>query len=240
MVNDVSLSAGPNSATLRPLGAMLTARKRATPFNPKTFLERAGEGGTTLQCQKHQILFAQGDTADAVFYILEGLVKLTVISPQGKEAVVAILESGDFFGEASLAEQMVCIATATSLDASTIIRIHRTAMNRVLHHEPVFSELFMSHLVARNVRIQEDLVDQLFNSAEKRLARTLLLLAHSGKEGKQKLIIPNISQGTLAEMVGTTRSRISFFMNRFKKLGFIEYNAGYQVHRSLINVVLPS
>jgi CRP-like cAMP-binding protein len=240
MVNDVSLSAGPNSAILRPLGATLTARKRATPFNPKTFLERAGEGGTTLQCQKHQILFAQGDTADAVFYILEGLVKLTVISPQGKEAVVAILESGDFFGEASLAEQMVCIATATSLDASTIIRIHRTTMNRVLHNEPVFSELFMSHLVARNIRIQEDLVDQLFNSAEKRLARTLLLLAHSGKEGKQKLIIPNISQGTLAEMVGTTRSRISFFMNRFKKLGFIEYNAGYHVHRSLINVVLPS
>lgn len=240
MVNDVALSAGPNGATLRPLGTMSVARKRATPFNPKTFLERAGEGGTTLQCQKHQVLFTQGDTADAVFYILEGLVKLTVISPQGKEAVVGILESGNFFGEACLAEQMVCIATATSLDASTIVRIDRTTMNRVLHRDPAFSELFMSHLVARNVRSQEDLIDQLFNSAEKRLARTLLLLAHSGKEGTQKLIIPKISQETLAEMVGTTRSRVSFFMNRFKKLGFIEYNAGYQVHQSLINVVLPS
>lgn len=240
MVNDVALSAGPNGATLRPLGTMSVARKRTTPFNPKTFLERAGEGGTTLRCQKHQVLFTQGNAADAVFYILEGLVKLTVISPQGKEAVVAILESGDFFGEACLAEQMVCIATATSLDASTIIRIDRTTMNRVLHRDPAFSELFMSHLVARNVRSQEDLIDQLFNSAEKRLARTLLLLAHSGKEGKHKLIIPKISQETLAEMVGTTRSRVSFFMNRFKKLGFIEYNAGYQVHQSLINVVLPS
>jgi CRP-like cAMP-binding protein len=222
---------------------MSLAGKRATPFNPRTFLERAGEGKTTLECQKHQILFAQGDAANAVFYILEGLVKLSVVSQQGKEAVVAILERGDFFGEACLAGQVVCSATATSLDTSTIVRIDRATMKRALHNEPTFSELVMSHLVTRNVRIQEDLIDQLFNSAEKRLARTLLLLARFGREDNPKMVIPRINQETLAEMVGTTRSRVSFFMNRFKKLGFIEYinyNAGYQVHSSLINVVLPS
>ena len=241
MANDFSLSPGANGATLRqrPLGGISKACKRATPFNPRTFLARVGEGGTTLQCQKHQILIAQGDAANAVFYILEGRVKLTVISPQGKEAVIAILKSGEFFGEACLAGQLVCMATATSLDPSTILRIDRATMNRVLLIEPAFSELFMSHLMTRNVRFQEDLVDQLFNSAEKRLARTLLLLAHVGHEDKSELVIPKISQETLAEMVGTTRSRVSFFMNRFKKLGFIEYNAGLRVHRSLIKVVLP-
>jgi len=197
----------------------------------------------TVQCRKHQILFAQGDAANAVFYILNGLVKLTVISPQGKEAVVGILESGDFFGEACLAGQLESIATATSLGESTVVRIDRAAMTRVLHKEPAFSELFMSHLVMRNLRTQEDLVDQLFNSAEKRLARTLLLLSHCGRGDHSETIIPGISHEMLAEMVGTTRSRVSFFMNRFKKLGFIEYmypNAGYQVHRSLMDVVLPS
>jgi len=214
------------------------AGKQAAPFNPKTFLAQAGDGRSTLQCQKHQTLFAQGDAANAVFYIQEGRVKLTVVSPQGKEAVVAILGSGDFFGETCLAGQLVCLATATSLDASTIVRIDRGTMNRVLYNEPAFSELFMLHLMTRNIRTQEDLVDQLFNSAEKRLARTLLLLAHFGKEGKPELVIPKISQETLAEMVGTTRSRVSFFMNRFKKLGFIEYTDGLHVHRSLLSVVL--
>ena len=216
------------------------AGKQTPPFDPKTFLARAGDGSTTLQCQKHQTLFTQGDAANAVFYIVEGWIKLTVISPQGKEAVVAILERGDFFGEACLAGQLVCMATATSLDASKVVRIHRAIMTRILHNEPAFSELFMSHLVTRNIRTQEDLVDQLFNSAEKRLARTLLLLARFGGEDNPTMVIPRINQETLAEMVGTTRSRVSFFMNRFKKLGFIEYinyNAGYQVHNSLINVV---
>jgi CRP/FNR family transcriptional regulator, cyclic AMP receptor protein len=234
------LSTGPRTATMRPPGGMSMADKQATPFNPKTFLARAGDGRSTLQCQKYQTLFAQGDAANAVFYIQEGRVKLTVISPQGKEAVVAILGSGDFFGETCLAGQLVCLATATSLDASTIVRIDRSTMNRVLYNEPAFSELFMLHLVTRNIRIQEDLVDQLFNSAEKRLARTLLLLAHFGKESKPDLAIPKISQETLAEMVGTTRSRVSFFMNRFKKLGFIEYTNGLHVHRSLLNVVIAS
>ncbi len=240
MTTTFALSAEPHTATLRPPGGMSMAVKRATPFNPRTFFEQAGDGKTTLECRKHQILFAQGDMADAVFYILEGLVKLSVVSQQGKEAVVAILEDGDFFGEACLAEELGCTVTATSLGASTIVRIDKATMTRILHNEPGFSGLFMSHLVTRNVRIQEDLVDQLFNSAEKRLARTLLLLAHFGREDNPEMIIPKISQETLAEMIGTTRSRVSFFMNRFKKLGFIEYNAGLQVHRSLLNVVLSS
>ena len=238
MATHFSLSARPRTGTVRPPAGMSMAGKQAAPFNPKTFLAQAGDGRSTLQCQKHQTLFAQGDAANAVFYIQEGRVKLTVVSPQGKEAVVAILGSGDFFGETCLAGQPVCLATATSLDASTIVRIDRGTMNRVLYNEPAFSELFMLHLMTRNIRTQEDLVDQLFNSAEKRLARTLLLLAHFGKEGKPELVIPKISQETLAEMVGTTRSRVSFFMNRFKKLGFIEYTDGLHVHRSLLSVVL--
>jgi CRP-like cAMP-binding protein len=191
-----------------------------------------------LQCEKHQILFAQGDEANAVFYIEEGWVKLTVVSTQGKEAVVSMLKSGNFFGEACLAEPRVCMTTATSLGTSTVVRIDRTAMTRILHNEPAFSELFLSHLVSRNARTQEDLVDQLFNSAEKRLARALLLLAHSGRKDNSEPTIPNINQETLAEMVGTTRSRVSFFMNRFKKRGFIKYDTGLQVHPSLLNVVL--
>ena len=243
MANDASLSIGPNIATTRSCGGTTFAHIRPTPFNPRTYLEQVGEGRVTLQCRNHQILFAQGDAASAVFYILKGLVKLTVISPQGKEAVVGILESGDFFGEACLAGKLESMATATSLGSSTIVRIDRATMTRVLQKEPAFSELFMSHLVTRNLRTQEDLVDQLFNPAEKRLARMLLLLAHFGKEGSPESVIPKISQETLAEMIGTTRSRVSFFLNRFKKLGFIEYinsNAGYQVHSSLMNVVQPS
>jgi CRP-like cAMP-binding protein len=216
------------------------AGKRATSYTVKTYLARVSEGKSTLQCQKHQILFAQGDAANAVFYIQKGQVKLSVVSRQGKEAVVAILDQGSFVGEACLAGQLVYMATATSLGECSIIRIDKLAMMEVLHNDPVFSELFLAYLLSRNIRIQEDFVDQLFNSAEKRLARTLLLLSQVGHEGKSELIIPKISQETLAEIVGTTRSRVSFFMCRFKKLGFIEYNSGLQVHKSLLNVVAPS
>ncbi len=238
MNNDVSLSTRPHTAALRPLGGMSMAGTQAAPFNPKTFLAQAGDGRTTLQCQKHQILFAQGDTANAVFYIQEGLVKLSVVSQQGKEAVIAMLERGNFFGEGCLAGHLVCMATASSLENSTLMRIDKQAMRDALHNEPTFSELFLTHLLSRNIRIQEDLVDQLFNSSEKRLARILLLLAHFGKEGKPDAIMPKISQEVLAEMIGTTRSRVSFFMNKFRKLGFLEYNGGVHVHSSLLNIVL--
>lgn len=235
---NLDISARPHTPTLKPLKGMPPARKRAIPFNSTSIL--SGNGSATLQCRKQQILFTQGDAANAVFYIVNGWVKLTVVSQQGKEAVVAMLEGGDFFGETCLAGQRVCSTTATSIDASTIVRIDRATMSRVLQHEPAFSELFMSHLLNRNVRIQEDLIDQLFNPAEKRLARTLLLLAHFGREDGSESVIPNISQETLAEMIGTTRSRVSFFLNRFKKLGFIKYTDGLHVHRSLLKVVLAS
>ena len=175
-----------------------------------------------------------------MFYIQDGQVKLSIVSRQGKEAVVAILEQGGFFGEGCLAGQPVYMATATSLGKSSIVRIDKLVMMEALLNDPAFSELFLTYLLSRNIRIQEDFVDQLFNSAEKRLARTLLLLAHVGHEDKSELVIPKISQETLAELVGTTRSRVSFFMGRFKKLGFIEYNAGLHVHKSLLNVVAPS
>jgi CRP-like cAMP-binding protein len=215
------------------------ARKQTIHFDSKTFLTKVGSGKTILKSRKKQIIFSQGDAADAVFYLLEGRVKLTVISPKGKEAVVAILGRADFFGEACLAGQLVRIATATSMEDSTIVRIEKSAMIHVLHEEPTFSELFMSYLLSRNIRIEEDLVDQLFNSSEKRLARILLLLAHFGKESNNvDLLIPKISQETLADMVGTTRSRVSMFMNKFRKLGFIEYNGGLKIHSSLLNIVL--
>lgn len=216
----------------------LMAPKHPRPFNPKTFLTKVGSGKTILQCRKKQIIFSQGDAADSVFYIQEGKVKLTVVSQQGKEAVIALLERGDFFGEPCLVGQPVRLTTATALETSTIVRIEKPAMIRMLHDEPTFSELFMSYLLSHNIRIQEDLVDQLFNSAEKRLARVLLLLAHFGKEGKPEPVIAKISQETLAEMIGTTRSRVSFFMNKFRKLGFIDYNGGLHVHSSLLNIVL--
>jgi CRP-like cAMP-binding protein len=216
------------------------AGTRATSLNTKTCPARVSDGKSTLQCQNHQILFAQGDAANAVFYIQEGHVKLSVVSRQGKEAVVAILEQGGFFGEGCLAGQLVHLATATSLGNSSIVRIDKLVMMEALHNDPAFSELFLTYLVSRNIRAQEDFVDQLFNSAEKRLARTLLLLAHVDHEGQSEQLLPKISQETLAEMVGTTRSRVSFFMNKFKKLGFIECNAGLRVHRSLLAVGLPS
>ncbi|TKB88213.1 MAG: Crp/Fnr family transcriptional regulator, partial [Nitrospira sp.] len=205
------------------------ATKRTAAFNPTTFLAKVGNGKTILKSRKKDVLFSQGDAADAVFYIQEGKVKLTVVSTKGKEAVVAILERTAFFGEGCLAGQPVRMAAATALDPSTIVRIDKSAMLRLLHDEPTFSELFMAYLLSRNIRIEADLVDQLFNSSEKRLARILLLLAHFGKESKPETVIAKISQETLAEMVGTTRSRISFFMNRFRKLGFIEYNGGLHV-----------
>ena len=206
-------------------------------FSPQKFLAQVGKGKTTLTCPKKRILFSQGDVADAVFYIQTGQIKLTVISSEGKEAIIALLEPGAFFGEGCLAGQLVCMATAAATEKSTLVRIDKQAMIRVLHDEPTFSELFLAYLLTRSLRIQEDLVDQLFNSSEKRLAR-VLLLAHFGKEGKADAIIPKISQDMLAEMIGTTRSRVSFFMNKFRKLGFLEYNGGLHVHSSLLNVVL--
>jgi CRP/FNR family cyclic AMP-dependent transcriptional regulator len=215
------------------------ASKQPPRFNPKLFLTQVGCGRTTLQCRKNQIVFSQGDAADAVFFIQEGQVKLSVLSQQGKEAVVAILDRGNFFGEGCLvAGQLVCMATATSLGKSTLVRIDKHAMIDVLRNEPTFSELFLTLLLYRNIRTHEDLVDQLFNSSEKRLARILLLLAHFGKEGKPEPMIAKLSQETLAEMIGTTRSRVSFFMNKFRKLGFLDYNGGIHVHSSLVNVVL--
>lgn len=214
------------------------ARTRTPVFSPQQFLTKVGQGKTSLISPKKHTIFSQGDAAEAVFYIQAGKVKLTVVSKQGKEAVVAILERGAFFGESCLAGQVIRTATATAVEDSTIVRIDKDAMIRVLHEEPTFAELFMAYLLEHTIRIQEDLVDQLFNSSEKRLARVLLLLAHFGKEGKPETVIAKISQETLAEMIGTTRSRVSYFMNKFRKLGFIDYNGELHVHSSLLNVVL--
>jgi CRP-like cAMP-binding protein len=206
------------------------------------FLSQAkiGEGRTTTGYDKHQVVFAQGDPANAIFYLQKGRVKLTVVSHNGKEAVVAILGAGDFFGEGCLARQTVRMATATAMDESSIMRLEKGRMIRILHEEPAFSELFVAHLLSRSIRVEEDLIDQLFNSSEKRLARVLLLLANFGKEGQPETVIAKISQETLAEMIGTTRSRVSFFMNKFRRLGFIDYNHAdhLDVHSSLLNVVL--
>jgi len=213
-------------------------RKQSIQFNPQAFLKQVGNGKSNLTYPKRQILMSQGDTADAVFYIQTGKVKLSVVSQQGKEAVIALLEKGSFFGEGCLAGQLVCMATAITMEDATLVRIEKNAMMRALHDEPAFSEVFLEYLLSRNIRIQEDLVDQLFNSSEKRLARVLLLMAHFGKEGKPEPVLPKISQDTLAEMIGTTRSRVSFFMNKFRKLGFVYYNGGLHVHSSLLNIVL--
>ncbi len=212
--------------------------KQIASFNPQTFIKQIGSGKTTLTCLKKKILFSQGDAADAVFYIQTGKVKLSVVSQQGKEAVVAMLAQGSFFGEGCLAGQLVCMATATTAEDSTLVRIDKPAMIRVLHDDPAFSELFLAYLLGRNIRIQEDLVDHLFNSSEKGLARVLLLMAHFGKDGKPEPVVPKVSQDMLAEMIGTTRSRVSFFMNKFRKLGFVHYNGGLHVHSSLLNIVL--
>jgi CRP/FNR family cyclic AMP-dependent transcriptional regulator len=214
-------------------------RKRSrAPFDPKMFLAKVGEGKTISKYRKDQVVFSQGQVADAVFYVQKGKVKLTVISEQGKEAVVAILGPGDFFGEGCLNGHPLRIATTRAIDECVITRLEKAAMIATLHDEPDFSEVFMAYLLARNSRIEEDLIDQLFNSSEKRLARLLLLLANFGKEGRPEPIVGKFSQETLAEMIGTTRSRVSFFMNKFRKLGFIEYNGKLEVHNSLLNVIL--
>ncbi|GJL64880.1 MAG: Crp/Fnr family transcriptional regulator [Nitrospirales bacterium] len=207
-------------------------------FIPHTFLSQVGSGKTSLRISQKESIFSQGFKADAVYYIQEGQVKLSVVSKQGKEAIIAIVEQSGFFGEECLGGQRVWMATAIALEDCTLLRIDKQVMTQVLRDEPTFSTLFMEHLLTRNVHIQEDLVDQFFNSAEKRLARVLLLLANFGKEGKPEPVIGKISQERLAEMIGTTRSRVSFFMNKFRKLGFIEYNGGLHVHSSLLNVVL--
>jgi CRP-like cAMP-binding protein len=207
-------------------------------FNPQTYFNQVGNGKTTLKCTKKQILFSQGDMADAVFYLQMGKVKLSVVSPHGKEAVIVILEPGSFFGEGCLAGQLIQLATATTVDVAHVVRIDKPSMLRLLQDDRTFSALFLTYMLARNVRIQEDLVDQLFNSSEKRLARVLLLMAQFGKEGRPEGVIAKISQETLAEMIGTTRSRVSFFMNRFKKMGLIHYDGGLHIHSSLLNIVL--
>jgi CRP/FNR family transcriptional regulator, cyclic AMP receptor protein len=216
-----------------------TRTRKPAAFDPSVFLAKNGLGRKIIELEKRNALFSQGDAADAVFYIRRGKIKLTVISKNGKEATIALLGAGDFVGEECIAAiQPQRLTTAVALTPSTVLRISRKEMMRVLDEEKAFNELFVSYLLARNVRIQEDLVDHLFNSSEKRLARTLLLLARFGKEGTPEPVIPKISQETLAEMVGTTRSRVSFFMNRFRKLGFIEYNGTLSIHSSLLNVVL--
>ena len=211
-------------------------------FDPKTFLATIGNGRKMVAVPQKGMVFAQGDAADAVFYIQKGKVRLTVVSAAGKEATIGIVSEGNFFGEGSLAGQVVRMGSAAAMTDCELLRVDKKAMMMALHCEHAFSDLFVAYLLARNIRYEEDLVDQLFNSSEKRLARALLLLAHFGKEGIPETVVPKISQETLADMIGTTRSRVSFFMNRFRKLGFIHYSGGVegglQVHSSLLNVVL--
>ena len=218
------------------------AFKKKRAFSPRTFLATIGQGRKSLTVAKKQGIFTQGEPADAVFYIQKGKVRLTVVSKVGKEATIGILSEGKFFGEGSLAGQTVRMGSAEAMTDCQLLRIEKSAMMEALHREHTFSDMFVAYLLARNIRYEEDLVDQLFNSSEKRLARVLLMLAHFGKEGVPETVVPKISQETLAEMVGTTRSRVSFFMNRFRKLGFIHYaggiEGGLQVHSSLLNVVL--
>ena len=220
------------------MGPRAAAKKRRE-FDPHAFLATIGEGRKSVLFQRKQGIFAQGDAADAVFYIQTGKVRLTVVSNDGKEATIGILGDGEFFGEGALAGQPLRMGSATAMTDCSVLRIDKKAMMEALHREHEFSDLFVAYLLARNIRYEEDLVDQLFNSSEKRLARILLLLAQFGKEGKPETVVPKISQETLAEMVGTTRSRVSFFMNRFRKLGFVDYSgSGLQVHSSLLNVIL--
>lgn len=212
--------------------------KKKLAFDVKTFLSTVDGGRTVTTYAKNQKIFAQGDPADAVFYIQEGKVKVVVVSEAGKEAVVAIHGKGDFFGEGCLTAQPLRLGTVVALTESVIMRLGKQAIVNVLRDEPKFSEAFLAHLLARNARVEEDLVDQLFNSSEKRLARLLLLMANFGKEGRPEPVIMKISQEMLAEMIGTTRSRVSTFMNKFRELGFIHYNGDLQVHNSLLNVIL--
>jgi len=214
-------------------------RRKSLAFDPEIFLAQAGVGRTLLQLEKKQVLFSQGEAADEIFFIRKGKIKLSVLSPSGKEATLALLGPGDFVGEECVAAaQSLRLTTATALADCTVLKIVRKTMVEALHEEHALSDTFVAFLLARNARIQEDLTDQLFNSSEKRLARILLLLAQFGKDGASETVIPKISQEALAEMVGTTRSRVSFFMNRFRKMGFIEYKGELRIHSSLLNVVL--
>src|SRR5450432_3481343 len=218
---------------------LVAASKKLIKFDTKKFLSTLNGGRKIMAFPKKQTIFAQGDSSDAVFYIKEGKVKLTVVSKVGKEATIGILNEGAFFGEGCLTGQVLRLCSATAMTDCSVMKIGKKTMIEVLHREHSFSDVFVAYLLARNIRYEEDLVDQLFNFSEKRLARILLLLAHFGKEGMPETVIPKISQETLAEMVGTTRSRVSFFMNRFRKLGFVDYGeGGLQVHSSLLNVVL--
>ena len=214
------------------------AEAKTDPFDPQVFLAVVGTGKTVSKYRKNQIVFSQGDAADTIYYLQKGEIKVVVVSEQGKEAVVGLIEAGQFFGEGCMNGHQIRIATTTAMESCLITAITKEAMLSALDHEPTFSNLFMKHLLTRNSRVEEDLIDQLFNSSEKRLARLLLLLANFGKEGNPMPINPNISQETLAEMIGTTRSRVSFFMNKFRKLGLISYNGKIEVHRSLLNAVL--
>jgi CRP-like cAMP-binding protein len=221
-----------------PKGPRKKSRNGKAQFDAAVFLETAAKGRVVVTHRKREILFAQGDDADAIFYIREGKIKVTVVSEHGKEAVVAILGVDEFVGEGCLIGQPKRLATASAMTDCVTMRVEKTEIMRVLRDEPAFSQMFVAHILARNARVEEDLVDQLFNSTEKRLARVLLLLANFGKEGRPEPVIAKISQETLAEMVGTTRSRVSHFMNKFRKAGFIDYNGHLEVHSSLLSVVL--
>ena len=221
------------------LSAVPALKKTLGAFDAENFLAKAGLGRTIVSQPKRQAVFTQGDPADSVFYVQEGKVKITVVSKNGKEATIALLGAGEFLGEDCIATtHRFRLATATSLTDCVLLKIDKNEMVRVLHQQHALSDVFVTYLLARNARIQEDLIDQLFNSSEKRLARILLLLAQFGKEGKPEIVIPKMSQETLAEMIGTTRSRVSFFMNRFREMGFIEYNGEMRIHSSLLNVIL--
>jgi CRP/FNR family transcriptional regulator, cyclic AMP receptor protein len=236
----VSLLIGnlPRFQSFRPREAAVMKRERTPIFDPTAFLAKADDGRTICKFSKDQLIFSQGEPADAVFYIRQGKVKISVVSEHGKEAIIAILGVGDFCGEGCLAGQPQRISTVATMTESVIMRLEKAAILRAIHAEPAFAEMFISHLLARNIRVEEDLVDQLFNSSEKRLARVLLLLANFGKEGRPEPVVANISQTALAEMVGATRSRVSSFMNKFRQLGFIDYNGSLEVHSSLLNVIL--
>ena len=226
-------------APAEPIGAVGSAEAQgASDFDPSVFLTTRGTGKSSREYRNREKVFSQADPATSVFYIRKGKIKLSVVSQQGKEAVIAVLGAGDFFGEGCLAGQPLRMASATAMAESSILRVEKQLMIRMLHDQPAFSQMFVSYLLTRTIRVEEDLIDHLFNSSEKRLARILLLLANFGKEGKPEPVIAKISQETLAEMVGTTRSRVSYFMNKFRKLGFIQYNGRLEVHSSLLSVVL--
>jgi len=223
-----------------PIVASLARARKCSKFDYKAFLSTIDGGRKIRAFSNKQVIFAQGDSSNAVFYIQKGKVKLTVVSKIGKEATIGILNEGDFFGEGCLTGQTLRLFSATAMSDCSVMQIAKKYMMEVLHREHAFSDMFVTYLLIRNIRYEEDLVDQLFNSSEKRLARILLLLAHFGKDGKPETVIPKMSQESLAEMIGTTRSRVSFFLNRFRKFGFIDYHAGdeLQVHSSLLNIVL--